>query len=117
MKKTICIALAGLALLASPGKSMADVSVTVIAQTHHLSVAEAAAAVVIADALGLDATFVISTGRRCNAPLVVLGPAYVISYYTRVPVVTVWGHHKRGEGWGQIAHRLGMHPGTFNKLA
>ena len=43
-------------------------------------------------------------------------PYYSTSYYTDHPVDEVWRLREQGLGWGQIAHRLGMHPGTFNKL-
>jgi hypothetical protein len=91
-----------------------QVGLTAIMQKNHMSVAEAAAVVVIADALHLNADFIISTGRGAGVSPVVYGPAFIYSYRVHRPFPEVW--EERGRGWGEIAHSIGMHPGTFNKL-
>lgn len=116
LKRMSTIFAASATLLMAAPNAHADLSVTAIMNVHGLSATEAAAAVIIADALGLDATFVIGTGRRTGQSLVVLGPAFVISHVTRRPVADVCALRRKGKGWGEIAHDLGMHPGTFNKL-
>jgi hypothetical protein len=45
-----------------------------------------------------------------------LAPVFSTSYHTHRPVDEVWKLREQGLGWGQISHKLGMHPGTFNKL-
>ena len=53
---------------------------------------------------------------RSNVNVFDAAPYYSTSYHTERPVDEVWRLRQEGLGWGQIAHRLGMHPGTFNKL-
>ena len=91
-----------------------DLGLTAIMRTHKMSALEAAAVVVIADALHVNADFVISTGRGSGVSPVIYGPAYIYSYRTHQDFDDVW--RKRKMGWGEIAHSIGMHPGTFNKL-
>ncbi len=104
------------ALLVASAFCGADVSFTAVIRDHKLSPIEAAAAVVLADAFGLDATFVISTGRKSNESLIVFGPALLIANECHRKPDEVWKLHKEGHGWGEIAKKMGMHPGTFNKL-
>lgn len=91
-----------------------DIALSAIMRTNKLSSLEAAAVVVIADALGLDADFVISTGKKTGASPSVFGPAMILAERCDKPFHEVW--KERGKGWGQVAHSIGMHPGTFNKL-
>lgn len=117
MFKTMGTAVAALCLLGVCSSARAsDVSLSAIVQAHNLSVPEAAAAVLIADALGLDATIVIQTGKRSGAPLIEMGPAFVLGRECRCSADKVWKLRRSGLGWGQVAHKLGMHPGTFNKM-
>lgn len=91
-----------------------DGALAAVMRTNKLSSLEAAAVVVVADVLGLDADFVISTGRRTGASPSVYSPALILSERCHKPFSEVW--KARGKGWGQVAHSIGMHPGTFNKL-
>ena len=109
----LTLALLGTFLLA-PASRADDVALTAIMRTHKMSAMEAAAVVVIADALKLDADFVISTGRGSGVSPVLYGPALIYSHHTHRPFMDVW--RERNRGWGQVAHSIGMHPGTFNKL-
>lgn len=43
-------------------------------------------------------------------------PVYSTSHYTHRSVDEVWRLRQQGLGWGQVARRLGMSPGRFNKL-
>jgi len=110
--KRLLLGLTALSCLAAGAK--ADLGLTAIMRTHRMSALEAAAVVVIADALKLDADFIISTGRGSGVSPVVYGPALIYSQRTHQPFPEVWAKRKRG--WGEIAHSIGMHPGTFNKL-
>lgn len=115
MRPTLIRFVTGAAIVAG-SMAHAQVSMTAIIRDHKLSATEAAAAVLIADALKLDATFVISTGRNTGAPLVALGPAFVLSRECGRPVGDIWRLRRQGKGWGVIAKEMGMHPGTFNKM-
>ena len=105
--------LAGTLLLS--GSAQASLSMTAIVRDHNLTATEAAAAILIADALKLDATFVINTSKSTGMAIVDIGPAFYISHHTRRPVTEVCKKRK-GKGWGVIAKEMGMHPGTFNKM-
>jgi hypothetical protein len=97
------------------GSAQASLSMTAIVRDHNLSATEAAAAILIADALKLDATFVINTSKSTGMAIVDIGPAFYISHHTHRPVTEVCKKRK-GKGWGVIAKEMGMHPGTFNKM-
>lgn len=90
-----------------------DVELAAIMRTNKLSSIEAAAVVVIADVLGVDADFVIRTGRSTGQPPSVYGPAMIYARECNRPFKDVW--RDRGRGWGNVAHDIGMHPGTFNQ--
>lgn len=90
-----------------------DVELAAIMRTNKLSSVEAAAVVVIADLLGVNADFVIRTGRSTGQPPSVYGPAMVYAHDCHRPFNDVW--RERGKGWGNVAHNIGMHPGTFNQ--
>lgn len=96
--------------------SASQISVSALVQKNNMSWAEAAAAVAIAQAFGLDAQIVISTGRQYNIPVYNLGPAYYLSSQTRAPIDRICSLRKKGHGWGVIAKELGMNPGDFNKM-
>lgn len=89
---------------------------TAIIRDHNLSALEAAAAIVIADALNLDADFVVSTSRNYGTRPSILGPVWIMSREARRPLPDVWRSYRKGKGWGNVAKECGMHPGDFNKL-
>lgn len=45
-----------------------------------------------------------------------LGTVYSASHYGHTRADTVWRLRNQGLGWGEVAHRIGMQPSTFNKL-
>lgn len=115
VKRNFAALLIGASILTAGPFAKADLSVAAIVEKHSLSITEAAAALLIADALDLDVTAVIRTGAQAGQSLVTLGPAFVIARDTKMGVLDVWRKGK-GRGWGVIAQELGWHPGTFNKM-
>lgn len=90
-------------------------SVTAVMQRHNVTWTEALGAVLLADFLGLDATFILSTGERAQASVFVLAPALVIYREGGSDPIVLVEKHRKGRGWGVLAHELGVHPGIFNK--
>lgn len=111
---TLGLALVGLtAPLVATAKQL---SVAALVRKDNVSLADAAAAIAISQALGLDAQIVITTGRQYRTPIYDLGPVYYFCSEAHVPFDRVWALRKRGHGWGVIAKELGIHPGDFNKM-
>lgn len=92
-----------------------ELSITAIAHKSGLSWEEAAAAVLLARALGVDITMVISTRKETAMPVFVLAPAFVIGKVSKKDLREILKAHSKGHGWGVIAHQLGIHPGAFNQ--
>jgi len=102
-KKLSClVALVGIAIL--PVASKADTLLEKIATT------------VIADYFGIDTREVIYVHERSGRSVYDLAPIYEGAYYFKRSPQVVYQLRNEGLGWGQIAQRCGMHPGTFNKL-
>lgn len=99
----------------SPAQAL-DTDVSVLVRKSNVSILEAAAIAVIADAIGLDAAIVIDFGRRSGASVFDFGPAFILGYDCHRKPEDVWKLRRKGKGWGVIAKELGMHPGTFNKM-
>lgn len=97
----------------------ANAQTTILAKVttdHKLTPLEAAAAIVIGDALGLKVDALVMSSKSYNDSFAVIGPALVISQSTGRSLQDVMANKPKGEGWGNVAKRLGMHPGTFNKM-
>ncbi len=77
---------------------------------------ERIAVAVLADKFGIDTREVVVLQQQTRLPVYELSPILEGSYYFRQRPTTVWQMREQGLGWGQIAQRVGMHPGTFNKL-
>ncbi len=90
-------------------------SVTALVEKKNVSWEEALGAVLLADLLDLDATFILSTGRETQTSVFVLAPALVIYRDVGVDPLVLLRKHRQGKGWGVLAHELGVHPGVFNK--
>lgn len=112
-KWIVAAAALSMTLVAPPAR--ADIDISVFASKQNVSLVEAAGAVALAEMLGIDATFVVSTGKSLGVSVYDLGPAFVMSRHCGVPVPDLWHKHKKGRGWGVIAKEHGIHPGTFNK--
>lgn len=103
------------ACLTVPSLARADDAViSQIMRSFKLDASNAAAVALISDSLGLSPSEIIRTGRRTGVPPIEYGPAVIYSHRTLEPFDRVWT--RRQQGWGEIAHSIGMHPGTFNKL-
>lgn len=80
------------------------------------SLLERIAMAVLADKFGINTQEVIGLREQTQLPVYELAPIYEGSHYFKQKPSTVWQLRNQGLGWGQIAQRVGMHPGTFNKL-
>ncbi len=89
---------------------------TKIQNDYKLSPIESAAAIVIAGALGIKIDGLVNTSRTTREPYSVLGPALVISRNSDRDLAYVLKHKPKGQGWGNVAKNMGMHPGDFNKM-
>ena len=65
---------------------------------------------------GISAAQVANFQHQTHQTVYEAAPVYSTSYYTHKPVNEVWTLRQQGLGWGEIAHKLGMNPGKFNKL-
>jgi len=80
------------------------------------SLLEKIATAVLADQFGIDTREVIALHQRTGVPVYDLAPIYEAAHYGRTSPTTIWDLRRQGLGWGQVAQRINMHPGTFNKL-
>ena len=80
------------------------------------SVIERIAMAVLAEKFGIDTREIVTLQQQTRLPVYELSPILEGSYYFKQRPATVWQLREQGLGWGQIAQRVGMHPGTFNKL-
>ena len=85
-----------------------------IMRSFKLDASNAAAVALISDSIGLSPNEIVSMGRDTGVSPLEYGPAVIYSHRTLEPFDRVWARRK--QGWGEIAHSIGMHPGTFNKL-
>ncbi len=77
---------------------------------------EKIATTVIADYFGIDTREVIYVREQSGRSVYDMAPIYEGAYYFKRSPQTIYQLRNEGLGWGQIAQRCGMHPGTFNKL-
>ncbi len=70
----------------------------------------------LGEKFGIDSKQATGFLGRSNVNVYDAAPLYSTSHHTHHPVEEVQDLRQQGLGWGQIAQRLGMHPGTFNKL-
>lgn len=103
-KRSIFLTLLALASFAAP--------VSVRSET----LLEKVLTVVIADRFGIDTREVIEIRRDSRLGYPELGGLLSGSYHMNAQAREVARLRRQGLGWGQIAHRIGMHPGQFNKL-
>ena len=78
---------------------------------------QAAAVAIIADHFGLDVDLVVKVkraGKVTTEDLVLLFALLYLAGSDDADFAV--GLRGKGHGWGEIAHRLGIHPSTFNKL-
>jgi hypothetical protein len=89
---------------------------TMSASAHGENILERIAVAVLADKFGIDTREVIVLQQQTRLPVYELAPVLEGAYYFKQRPTTVWQLRQQGLGWGQIAQRVGMHPGQFNKL-
>jgi hypothetical protein len=70
---------------------------------------------VLADKFKIDLNQLEVLRTRSKESAADLAPYAAGAYHFR-STDRVWALRRQGLGWGQVAHKLGMHPGTFNKL-
>ncbi|MCL6624578.1 MAG: hypothetical protein K6T17_08200 [Fimbriimonadales bacterium] len=90
-------------------------NVTVLMQKSNVTWEEALGAVLLADLLDLDATFILSTQKEVRDSVFVFAPALILYRHTGVEPKVLWNKRCAGKRWGVLAHELGVHPGVFNK--
>jgi hypothetical protein len=71
---------------------------------------------ILADRFGVDTRDILGLQRESREDIWDLGPVYSMSRYGNSPASEVQRLRASGMGWGNIAKKIGMHPGTFNKL-
>jgi hypothetical protein len=102
--KMIILAGAVIAAIAMPFQALAQ------------SAIEQAAARLLGDKFGIPVQQIFDLSRRSQQDVFELAPTYSFARQSRHPADEVWRLREQGLGWGEIAHRLGIHPGTFNKM-
>ncbi len=71
---------------------------------------------VLADKFGIDTRAVNIFQQQTREPIYDLAPYYEGSHHFNRDPRTIWKLRESGMGWGQIAQKVGMQPGAFNKL-
>ncbi|MBI5708068.1 MAG: hypothetical protein HZC36_13890 [Armatimonadetes bacterium] len=74
------------------------------------------AAEILAAKFGAQLPDVLNLGASSGLSMANLAPIYSMSAKGNTKAETVWRLRQEGLGWGQVAHRIGMQPGRFNKL-
>ncbi len=86
------------------------------AQARSETLLEKILTTVLADRFGIDTDQVIKVRSDSKSSIFDLGEIFSGAFRLNSTADKVWRLRKQGLGWGQIAHQLGMHPGTFNKM-
>ncbi len=84
--------------------------------SHAETLLERIATSVLADKFGIDTREINIFQQQTRQPVYDLAPYYEGSHYFNRDPRTVWKLRQSGMGWGQIAQKVGMQPGAFNKL-
>jgi hypothetical protein len=106
--KTLAFSAVAAAAIAAPGTASAQFDAKTL---------ETVAAMILAEKLGLDTSSLLQTALGANASVYDMAPAFVMQRSApRTSTTSIWQMRKQGLGWGEIAHKIGMQPGEFNKL-
>jgi hypothetical protein len=99
-------------------KFIAMLSMGVVAATSfgQSSILEKIGVEILSDRFGINTRDILGIQRDRDDDIWDLGPTLSMSRYGRASASDVQRMRASGMGWGEIAHRIGMHPGTFNKL-
>lgn len=89
-----------------------------VMKEQKLTTTEAAAAILIGEALGVKMDWLMHAQAHHSETFVILGPAIIISRHTGHDLDYIMKNKPKGkgQGWGNIAKQMGMHPGQFNKM-
>lgn len=104
-----------LALAAGASAQFRDTKLNDLLNRREISWTEAAAAALLSEALGLDTAMLFESARPYGS-VYTYGTGLYIANRCGRKVEDVHKLRRKGLGWGEVAKRLGMHPGTFNKL-
>ncbi len=115
MQRTWGIGIVVLLSAAAAGGMEQQWSVTAIARKEGLTWQEAVGVILLAEVLDVDVTLILTTRREAKQPVFAIAPAIVIGSVTGRSPSSILAEKSKGQGWGVIAHRLGLHPGMFNK--
>lgn len=105
MKRTLAIGVAVLAM-----------AVCAPATARAQSLLEKILTTVVADRFGIDTSEILAIRKESSPSWDDLGGIVSGSYHMNAQAREVARLRKQGLGWGQIAHKMGIHPGTFNKM-
>lgn len=83
---------------------------------HADTLLEKIATQLLADRFAINTKDILGLQRESRADVWDLGPIYSMSRYGDSNPSDVQRLRASGMGWGEIAHKIGMQPGTFNKL-
>ena len=86
-----------------------------LTQNHHLSQADAAATIVLADALHMSERDIVYSAQDAHVGVFDMAPAFVIAHYADTSVDRVW-RQRDGRKWLDYADDLRMNFRDFNKL-
>lgn len=87
-----------------------------LGQSQSGSILEEIAAQILGERFGLDTVDIFRVQEQTDEEIWDLGPTLTMSRYGNSTAYEVDRMRDSGLGWGEIAKRIGMHPGTFNKL-
>lgn len=83
---------------------------------HSQTLLEKIAMTVLADQFGIDTSQVSMFQQETRLSVYDLAPTYEAAHYFNRDPRMIRQLRNQGLGWGEIAHRIGMQPGEFNKL-
>ncbi|HSI74082.1 MAG TPA: hypothetical protein VK934_12970 [Fimbriimonas sp.] len=106
--KTLGFTVVAAASIAAPSTAAAQ---------FDMKTLETVAAMLLADKLGIDASSILQATLGQKASVYDMAPAFVMQRAApRTTATSIWDLRRQGMGWGEIAHKIGMQPGEFNKL-
>jgi hypothetical protein len=116
MKTKLMIGVAVALGLLTGTTAMADqLRINLVTRDYRLSRSDAATVATISAALHFRDRDVVNWARDCRSSVRDVGPAYVISYYTREPVERIW-RDRRGRDWYDYGLDRGVNWDRFNRL-
>ncbi len=96
---TLLVVALGSAMCAQAQGSVEDIAAKVLGEKYRTAV-----------------QVIIELSKSSKHSVFDLAPSVSVGSLSGHPANEVWRLREQGMGWGQIAHQLGIHPGTFNKM-